>query len=139
MCLHALCVQTLMVLASSSISRGDWHTCHLKCCHASVLPLMQLKLDEARAVQEMDTRMAAAAQQRAEQAAGVAPPPGPPGRTVSNLQLEVQAEHALADEQEGEAGTAQTLLELCSREMCGVVWCDVWWRCCRETDVRCSC
>ena len=91
-------------------------------------PLLQLKLDEARAVQEMETRMAAAAQQRAEQAAGAAPPQAAPGRTVSSLQLEVQAEHALADEQEGEAGTAQTLLELCSREMRAVLCCAVW--CC---------
>lgn len=71
-------------------------------------------------MQEMEARMSAADQQRADQAAGTSPPAagGLSGRTVSTLQLEVQAEQALADEQEGEAGTAQTLLELCSRGWC---------------------
>lgn len=93
------------------------------------LPWVQLKLDEARAVQEMEARMAAAAAQRADQAAGAPPPAPPPGRTVSNLQLEVQAEQALADEQEGEAGTAQTLLELCSRENGGLARLLLFWMC----------
>ena len=72
-------------------------------------------------MQEMDARMSAAEQQRADQAAGSSPLAAAGGRTVSNLQLEVHAEQALADEQEGEGGTMQTLLELCSRER-AVLW-----------------
>lgn len=112
-CLHSLGAQPVANVLV--ISRHVFTITVLPSCP----PWVQLKLDEARAVQEMDARMAAAATQRADQAAGAPPPAQPPGRTVSNLQLEVQAEQALADEQEGEAGTAQTLLELCSRE--GVV------------------
>ena len=79
-------------------------------------PAPQLKLDEARAVQAVEARMTAAQQQKQEAAEAGQAAAALAGRSVSNLQLEVQAEQALADEQEGEAGTTQTLLELCSRE-----------------------
>jgi hypothetical protein len=76
------------------------------CC-----PLLQLKLDEAHAGEELEARMAAA---------GAAPGGGGhglSGRTTSNLQLEVLSEQAVHDELEaGDAGTAQTLHELCSSE-----------------------
>ena len=52
--------------------------------------------------------------------AGAAPPGGGQGlsgRATSNLQLEVLSQQAVQDEQEaGDAGTAQTLHELCSSE-----------------------
>lgn len=62
---------------------------------------MQLKLDEAKAVEEVEARMTDAG----------------PGRSVSNVQLEVLSAQALADEEAAaEACTTQTLLELCSSE-----------------------
>ncbi|EFN59234.1 hypothetical protein CHLNCDRAFT_138218 [Chlorella variabilis] len=60
---------------------------------------IQLKLDEAKAVEEVEARMTDAG----------------PGRSVSNVQLEVLSAQALADEEAAaEACTTQTLLELCS-------------------------
>ena len=73
--------------------------------------MLQLKLDEAHAGEELEARMAEA---------GAAPGGGGQGlsgRTTSNLQLEVLSEQALHDELEaGDAGTAQTLHELCCSE-----------------------
>lgn len=67
-----------------------------------MLLTLQLKLDEAAAVEEVEARMA-------EAAAG-------PGRTTSTLQLEVLAAQALEDEAAvAQECTAATLLELCSR------------------------
>ena len=97
----------------------------------------QLKLDEAKAVEEVEARMEAAADassQAAQQAGGGgggAPGGGGPalsGRTVSNLQLEVLASRAQAEEagDAGDGGTGQTLLELCSSEGLGFVEHGTW-------------
>lgn len=79
--------------------------CDLLCRLADI----QLKLDEARAVEAVEARMSVDLD-----AAG-------PGRTVSNLQLEVLSQQAVADEAAaacgggGDTGSCmQTLLELCS-------------------------
>lgn len=92
---------------------------HLPSC-ARCRPLLQLKLDEARAVEEVEARMTAASEGAAASSAEAGPAAAAPslsGRTVSNMQLEVLSSQALADEQqEGEACTTQTLLQLCSSE-----------------------
>ena len=50
---------------------------------------IQLKLDESRAVEEIEARMAAAGQGPALGSPGGAPAQSGPGRTVSNVQLDV--------------------------------------------------
>ncbi|KAL4853629.1 Tetratricopeptide repeat protein SKI3 [Chlorella vulgaris] len=65
---------------------------------------IQLKLDEKRAVEEVEARLG-----------GGDSGGNMPARSVSNIQLEVLSAHALEDEQvEARQCTTQTLLELCS-------------------------
>lgn len=113
---------------------------------------IQLKLDEAAAVEEVEARQqaataaAAAGPDAAQRKPGSRPGSSPgspaaaprlPGRTVSNLQLEVLSAQALADDAAegggGEPGTAQTLLELCSSERA------VWGAGAQEERACCTC
>jgi hypothetical protein len=66
-----------------------------------MVPALQLKLDEAKAVGEVEARMSDG---------------GGPNRSVSNVQLEVQSAQTVADEEaDPHACTTTTLAQLCAR------------------------
>jgi hypothetical protein len=86
--------------------------------------VLQLKLDEKRAVEEVEARLG-----------GGDSGGNMPARSVSNIQLEVLSAHALEDEQvEARQCTTQTLLELCSSEWLGVAGEDG-----RDCNTSCQC